>query len=89
VRRALGLLVAAGIVLGTAGQAAPPEPPVTFISVDQLKRALDRGGRPEIIDVRSPEAYAEMHIAGARSIPLRAIPGEARRISKTGLVVFY
>ena len=83
------LLVIAGIVLGTAGQAAPPEYPVTFISVAELKKTLDRGVKADIIDVRHWEAYVEMHIKGARSIPLRSVSERAREISKTGFVVFY
>jgi 3-mercaptopyruvate sulfurtransferase SseA len=89
VRRGLSLLVIVGIVLGTAGQAAPPEYPVTFVSVDELKKTLDRGVKADIIDVRHWDAYVEMHIKGARSIPLRAVPERAREISKTGFVVFY
>ena len=88
-RRSLSLLVSVGIVLGTAGQAAPPEYPVTFVSVDELKKTLDRSVKADIIDVRTWDAYAEMHIKGARSIPLRAVPERAREISKTRLVVFY
>ena len=88
-RRALILLAAAAIVLGTAGQAAPPDYPVTFVSVDELKQALDRGVKADIIDVRNWDAYTEMHIKGARSMPLRAVSERAREISKTGFVVFY
>ena len=82
-------LGAAAIVLGTAGQAAPPEYPVAFISVDQLKQALDRGVTADVIDVRNWDAYVQMHIKGARSMPLRAVPRRAVEISRTGLVVFY
>jgi len=39
--------------------------------------------------VRNWDAYVEMHIKGARSMPLRAVEGRAHEISKTGLVVFY
>jgi len=42
-----------------------------------------------IIDVRHWEAYAESHIKGARSMPLRVVADRAAEISKTGLVVFY
>ena len=88
-RRAFVPLVAAGIVLGTAGQAAPPDYPVTFVSVDELRKTQDRGVKADIIDVRHRDAYVEMHIKGARSMPLRAVPERAREISKTGFVVFY
>ena len=88
-RRALALLVVAGVVLGTAGQAAPPDHPVTFVSVDELKKTLDRGVKTDIIDVRHWDAYVEMHITGARSMPLRAVAERSGEISKTGFVVFY
>ena len=72
-----------------AAPAAPPEHPVNFISVNELKAALDAGTRADIIDVRHWENYLEQHIKGARSMPLRSIPQRAREISRTGLVVFY
>jgi hypothetical protein len=89
VRRLAGALAAAGVLLLGAAPAAPPDAPVNFIGVDELKALLDGGARADIIDVRSWDAYQEMHIKGARSMPLRAIEGRAREISKTGLVVFY
>ena len=82
-------LVAGGVLLLGAAPASPPEPPVNFISVDELKKLLDRGTRADIIDVRHWDAYQEMHIKGARSMPVRAIEPRASEISKTGLVVFY
>jgi rhodanese-related sulfurtransferase len=82
-------LTAAAVVLLGAAPAAPPEPPVSFISVDELKAALDRGTRADIIDVRHWDSYVEMHIKGGRSMPLRVIEARAHEISKTGLVVFY
>jgi rhodanese-related sulfurtransferase len=89
VRRLLGTLVTAGVLLLGAAPAAPPDAPVSFIKADELKRLLDRGTRADIIDVRTWDAYVEMHIKGARSVPIRAIEGRAREISKTDLVVFY
>ena len=87
--RPLALLVAAGIVLLGAAPAAPPDYAVSFIKVDELKAALDRGVRADIIDVRHWSEYVDLHIKGARSMPLRAVAERAGEISKTGLVVFY
>ena len=84
---AVGL--AAGILLIGAAPAAPPEYPVSFITVDELKALLDGKTRADIIDVRHWDAYVEQHIRGARSMPVRAVAGRAAEISKTGLVVFY
>jgi rhodanese-related sulfurtransferase len=82
-------LVASAVLLIGAAPASPPDLPVTFISVDELKGLIDRGARADLIDVRSWDVYQEMHIRGARSMPLRAIETRAHEISRTGLVVFY
>jgi rhodanese-like protein len=89
VRRAMVPALATAIVLLGAAPAAPPDAPVNFIKVDELKAALDRGEKADLIDVRNWDAYVEMHIRGARSMPLRSVERRATEISKTGLVVFY
>jgi len=89
VRRAMVPALATAIVLLGAAPAAPPDAPVNFITVDELKAALDRGEKADIIDVRNWDAYVEMHIRGARSMPLRSVERRASEIRKTGLVVFY
>jgi len=89
VRTMFATLVAAGVLLLGAAPASPPEPPANFISVVELKKLLDSGTRADVIDVRHWDAYSEMHIKGARSIPVRSIEPRASEISKTGLVVFY
>ena len=88
-RRALIVAVAAGVLLAGAAPAAPPEYPVSFIKVDELKALIDRGTKADVIDVRHWEAYVDSHIRGARSMPLRAVPDRTVEVSKTGLVVFY
>ena len=88
-RGALIVVAAVGLLFASAAPAAPPESPVSFIKVDELKRVLDRGTRADIIDVRHWEQYVESHIKGARSMPLRMVSERASEISKTGLVVFY
>ena len=76
-RRALIGVVAAGVLLAGAAPAAPPEYPVTFIKVDELKVLLDLGTKADILDVRHWGAYVDSHIQGARSMPLRAVPDRA------------
>ena len=88
-RGAVTVAAATAVLLLGAAPAAPPESPVTFITVDELKALLDRGTRADILDVRRWDAYVEVHIKGARSMPLRAVADRASEISKTGLVVFY
>jgi rhodanese-related sulfurtransferase len=89
VRSLLAAGVMAALVLVGAAPAAPPEPPASFIHVDELKRLLDAGTKADIIDVRKWEQYVELHIKGARSMPLRSVPDRAHEISKTRLVVLY
>lgn len=88
-RRALVPVMAAAFLLLGAAQAAPPDYPVNYIKVDELKSRLDGGAKADIIDVRHWPEYESMHIKGARSMPVRAITERAGEISKTGLVVFY
>ena len=88
-RMMFATLVATGVLLLGAAPASPPEPPANFISVVELKKLLDSGTRADIIDVRHWDAYVEMHIKGARSLPVRSVEPRSAEISKTGLVVFY
>lgn len=82
--------VTAAVLLGFAAPAAIPEGPINFIKVAELKTLLEQGRRVDVMDVRHWESYVEMHIKGARSMPLRVLEARApKEISKTGLVVFY
>ena len=88
-RASLTAAIVAGVMLASAAPAAPPEYPVRFIKVAELKALLERGTKADIIDVRHWDSYVESHIRGARSVPLRALPDRAPEISKTAVVVFY
>ena len=88
-RRALIPVISAGVLLLGAAQAAPPDYPVSYVKVDELKAKLDAGAKADIIDVRHWPDYEAMHIKGARSMPLRSISERSAEISKTGLVVLY
>ena len=88
-RLTVGGALALGLVLLGAAPAAPPDFPVKFIHVDELKTLLDRGTKADIIDVRHWDSYVQSHIKGARSMPLRTVAERAKEISKTGAVVFY
>ena len=88
-RRVLVPIVSAAVLLTGAAPAAPPDSPVNFIKVDELKATLDGGTRGDVIDVRHWPEYEELHIKGARSMPLRTVGERSKEISKTGLVVFY
>jgi rhodanese-related sulfurtransferase len=88
-RRRLIPVLTAGILLLGAAQAAPPDHPVNYIKVDELKARLDGGGKADILDVRHWPEFEDVHIKGARSMPLRSLGERSKEISKTGLVVLY
>ena len=88
-RRALVPVIVSGILLLGAAQAAPPDYPVSFIKVDELKAKLDAGAKADVIDVRHWPEYESMHIKDARSIPLRSLTERSAEIIKTGLGIFY
>ena len=88
-RRPLVMIGAAALLLLGAAPAEPPDAPVSYIGVDELKRRLDGGERADVIDVRTWQEYRELHIKGARSIPLRSLDEYAQEIPQSGLVVFY
>ena len=52
---------------------------VPRVSVEDAKLALD-SGEAVIVDVRSSEAYAEVHIAGAVLIPLGEFEGNIANV---------
>jgi rhodanese-related sulfurtransferase len=83
-------ILAGALLLGAAQPAAPPDYPVKFVKVDALKAQLDRGDKVAIFDVRTPDAYAELHIKGARNLPLRTVDARAaKEVPKNTRVVLY
>jgi rhodanese-related sulfurtransferase len=89
-RAALVPIVAGALLLGAAQPAAPPDYPAKFIKVDELKAQLDRGEKVAIFDVRTPDAYTELHIKGAKNLPLRQVETRApKEVPKNSRVVLY
>jgi 3-mercaptopyruvate sulfurtransferase SseA len=88
-RQVLAVVVAAALLHGAAAPAAPPDYPVAFVKVDEVKSLLDRGVAVDLIDVRTPPEFDEEHIQGARSIPLRTLGQRLGEVPKNRLVVFY
>jgi rhodanese-related sulfurtransferase len=89
VRLSLITVTAAAALLLGASAAAPPDYPANYISVDELKTRLDRKERGIIIDVRTRPEFDALHIAGARSVPLRNMRERASEVPRSGLVVLY
>jgi hypothetical protein len=85
----IAVVAAAGAVLLGAAPAAPPDFPVNFIKVDELKALLDKKVKVDLVDVRGWAEYQDLHIKGARSMPLRIVRERAFEIQKAGPVVLY
>jgi rhodanese-related sulfurtransferase len=87
------------LVLGLVGAAGGPARParaapgidgtVLTVQAPYLRRALDRGERVILIDVRSPGDHAAARLPGARSIPLAEIQARHAEVPAAGLVVLY
>jgi rhodanese-related sulfurtransferase len=90
VRGALAALAAVLALVGLgAAPAGDPDVPERYISVDEAKALLDLKQRVSFLDVRSPEQFDELHIAGAHNMFLREFPRRLAEISRTDFVVLY
>lgn len=89
-RRLLPMVLAVAM-LGwvTAVPADDPEVPEKYIKVDEVKANLDRKKPVTLIDVRPKEQYDIVHIRGAASIPLTALPSRLAEVPRQNLVVLY
>ncbi|HTK92465.1 MAG TPA: rhodanese-like domain-containing protein [Verrucomicrobiae bacterium] len=89
-RGALAALAAVLALVGLgAAPAGDPDVPERYISVDEAKALLDLKQRVSFLDVRSPEQFDELHIAGAHNMFLREFPRRLAEISRTDFVVLY
>jgi rhodanese-related sulfurtransferase len=79
------------VLLGavTPAPADDPEVPEKYIKVDEAKALVDQKRRLAFIDVRPREQYAELHIRGAVSIPLKDLPRRIAEVPKNIPVVLY
>jgi hypothetical protein len=72
-----------------AQQSLPANVTPSFISIDELIKAVKAGAKPVIIDVRPVEEYHEAHILGAVSAPLKEFRFYLKSIPKDRLLVLY
>lgn len=59
------------------------------VKAKELKSLLDKGEMIMIVDVRSPDEFDEMHIAGAISVPLHLVEAKFAGLSPDTKIVFY
>jgi len=72
-----------------AQQQVDPAIPITFVSAERVKQALDKGRPQMLVDVRSAGDYASGHLPGAVSIPLEVLPVRMTEIPRDIPVVLY
>lgn len=93
------LLIVAAILLATQNASPSPTPAAAFeeeetypeiprVSLDEAKAALDAGSAI-FVDVRSAEAYAGGHIAGAINIPLAELESRLSELDKAQWIITY
>jgi rhodanese-related sulfurtransferase len=83
------LFVATALLWASAAPGGDPEVPEKYIKVDQVKAMQDAKKRVTIIDVRDKDQYDELHIKGARNVPLRELPTRLAEVPKQEPVVLY
>jgi len=83
------VLCAMALFWVSAAPADDPEVPEKYMSVDEVKALLDQNKRVTFLDVRPKEKFDEQHIRGAKSIPLRDLPGRIAEVPKQDLVIVY
>lgn len=54
----------------------------TAVDVDVVKEALDKKADVTVVDVRTPEEYAEGYIAGSVLVPLQDLQGSQEQLVK-------
>lgn len=89
--RWLAAALLAGVAFSSAG-AAPagdPEIPEKYVSVDEARKLSDTPRKPIFVDVREPGQFAELHIRGARNVPLTDLPKRLAEIPREPAVLLY
>jgi rhodanese-related sulfurtransferase len=90
----MGRLIAACLVAVALFSVSPapaddPEVPEKYMSVDEVNALLQQKKPVTFIDVRPKEQFDELHIRGARHIPVTELPSRLASLSKQDLLVLY
>jgi rhodanese-related sulfurtransferase len=89
VRLVVACLVLLTVVSVRPAPADDPEVPEKYMSVDQVNALLQQKKPLTLIDVRPKEQFDQLHIRGARNIPLREMQSQVATLSKEDLLVLY
>jgi rhodanese-related sulfurtransferase len=86
---AAAALAFAAMLTGTAPAHAQAAPQVPLIEPAQVRGLVSLGGKLTIVDVRTPEEYAQGHIDGAILMPLDNLPNTYSSLPKKGKLIVY
>ncbi len=82
-------LLASAVAWAAPAPADDPEVPEKYVSVDEAKVLVDKRQAVVFIDVREKPQYDDLHIKGARNIPLDSLRGRLRDVPRKDLLVLY
>ena len=82
-------LVAVALFWVSPAPADDPEVPEKYISVDEVNALVQQKKPVTFIDVRPKEQFDELHIRGAKHIPLTELPRRLASVSKKDFLVLY
>jgi rhodanese-related sulfurtransferase len=82
-------LVAVALFWVSPAPADDPEVPEKYISVDEVNALVQQKKPVTFIDVRPKDQFDELHIRGAKHIPLTELSRRLASVSKKDFLVLY
>ena len=82
-------LVAVALFWVSPAPADDPEVPEKYMSVEQVNALIQEKKPVTFIDVRPKDQFDELHIRGAKHIPLTELPSRLASVSKKDFLVLY
>jgi rhodanese-related sulfurtransferase len=82
-------LVTVALFWVSPAPADDPEVPEKYISVDEVNALVQQQKPVTFIDVRPKDQFDELHIRGAKHIPLTELPRRLASVSKKDFLVLY
>lgn len=86
-----GVLAPVALALALAAPAGPVPAQFQQLTADEVLAA--KAGKPAatVVDVRTPQEYAQVHVAGAINVPADRLAAEAGRLpgDRAAALIFY
>jgi len=82
-------LTAVALTWVGAAPADDPEVPEKYVSVDEAHKLVDPARRTLFVDVRDREQFDDLHIRGARNVPLTELPKRLAELPRQQSLVLY